>query len=168
MTIDDDFEGIITERLKMCHAEIEGIIRSDELPPVKPLEIGELPATYNLLGPMLGKIPSAAIGAGQVVVGRQYIARLLLAPVGTAEEIEGVGAEAIYQARVFIKRFRNYYLNHPRLKPDAAGYQDLRLTQDVQFLDSGPVARNGPGGALYFAVDFQLDIYMRGFYSRLS
>ena len=125
MTTIPEFEELITQRLAICHAEITGIKKAFELPPVLPKDISELPIVYVLLGAMLQPVPNTTIGAGRVNIGRRFVARLLLAPVDSAEDDGLVGANAVRLGRDFMSLFRTYYVMHPRLHTDGVNVAAL-------------------------------------------
>lgn len=161
-----DFDDLILTRLQLCYEAITGVTRSFRLPPIQPLIDGDLPCVYTIPGGMAAPVPAGQ--AGSVVIRGVYVARLLVTPLAKASMDAGdLGAYAVTQVMPFRQRFRAYFLSNPRLTTSTLGALAW-ITEDLLYQDSGPVARPGPGGNDYAALDVTLTIGMRALLDRIS
>jgi hypothetical protein len=156
----------VITRLQLNWAEVSGITRSFTYEPEEPIDKDDLPAVYPVvLGRMAGTVPGPS--AGQYIVPRQYVYRVLVAE-GTAASMDSgdLGAYVDELAVAFIDAPTDYFMAHPRL--DTASLPILTLPKDVEISDSGLVMRLGPGGATYRAIDYTITIAERRSATRLS
>ena len=170
-------ETIVMTRLALCNQEVPGMGTALIRPPPTIQDNAALPLAYTMLGPMLQPVPAPygpqGFGSsGVTVVNRQYLVRLLIIPITMDEvSVSTQASQGIELAETMIGAFRLYYLNHIRLNTDGlftTAQSELGLAKDIQFSDSGPVSRPGPGGATYVAVDFTIAIAAREAYGLIS
>lgn len=152
-----DIEDLLLERFQLFHANVEGITTSSKTPQANTLDIYDLPHMTHLVGAS-GTIPTAGQGntPSHILIPRTIVGRLLIHPLGTGEDVAQEGALANVLALPFFSILRIAHLRSPRL--GLTGYAEFEyLAQDIQFRDSGLVARTGPGGAIYAAIDWTFD-----------
>jgi hypothetical protein len=153
----------IMTRLQLNWQEISGIARAFLYEPETAMDTADLPAVYPvILGRMTQPIPRTS--AGQYIVVREYIYRVLIAAAQAAStESDDQGAFIDSLAVAFIDNPADYFMLHPRLS--TAAFPELQgatmLERDVSVQDSGPVMRLGPGGAQYRAIDYTITIAER-------
>jgi hypothetical protein len=154
------------ERLAVCYREISGVLFAFSAPPSDPWDAGMVPAAVVLMGGLAGPSNRTTEYTEQV---RNYIVRLFFAPVsqgmdGTVSSSAiSIGAEKYQLATPFPDRVHSYFNAHPRLQTDAGSDANPlgSLARDVTTTDSGIVARNAPGGAQYWCIEFVHQISVR-------
>jgi hypothetical protein len=148
----------VLDRLATCWAEVTGVAAAFKLEPAMPLDAGQLPAVYCVsVGPVSAP---THFDADEVKVVRGFVWRLLGMPLEVGIDDSNEGAEALRVCVPFLMRAHKYFAEHPMLAT-TAGASSLAGVELVQMTDSGVVARAGPGGAVYAAVDFTLTITVR-------
>jgi hypothetical protein len=148
----------VLDRLVTCWTEVTGVAFAFKLEPDRPLDAGQLPAVYCVsVGPTSAP---THFSADEVKVARGFVWRLLGMPLEVGIDDSNEGAEALRVCVPFLMRAHKYFAEHPRLAT-TAGAASLAGAQFVQTTDSGVVAREGPGGVVYAAVDFTLTITVR-------
>lgn len=153
------------ERLAVCYREISGVLTTFSAPPSMPWDSGTAPAAEVLLGGTIGPPEKTR---GYLVQTRSYMVRLCIAPVGQGMDgtllstTYGIGAEKYQLGTPFFDRVYSYFMNHPRLDTDAGDDPLGSLAADATTItDSGIVARNAPGGAQYWCIEFVHRISVR-------
>lgn len=157
----------IMTRLQLNWSEVPGIGRAHTFEPSTAIDLADFPAVFPvLLGRMTAPVP--ATSAGQYIVERQYIYRVLVGPAQAAAMDSGdLGAYLDEKAVTLLDAPTDYFMAHPRLATAALG--DLGyLSQDVKVQDSAPMIRPGPGGAQYCVVEYTFTIAERRFATRIS
>lgn len=154
-----DLEDDLLDQLTAFHENVTGITSVSKTPQANSLDrTDDLPHMTHLIGASTA-IPTRD-AAGRVILRRTIVARLLIWPMGTGEDVSGDGALANIKALPFYARLRNAYLRSPRLGT-ATQEEFAYLTEDLQFRDSGLVMRPGPGNVQYAAIDWTLDFTLR-------
>lgn len=173
-----DFESLIVARLRLNNREIQTANPTKLKTPFTQLpsgavDMGAFPFAAVRVGAMKNQIPNTS--AGQLIVIRDYIIHLPVAPRDNTSDTGSQGADALTVTLPMFAIIRNYYLSHPRLETDGTiSEQPTPLSalqyihQDILFTDGGMLEMPTPGGVMYVGISYTLTIGMRGLVSRTA
>lgn len=162
MTI-PDFETTLLDRLALCNTDILGAGHVWRLPPTYAKDVGEYPMVYAEPKGMREPIPNRSRSGGEVVVNRDYLISVFIAPTAPMDELQQrKGAVALDKASTYLATFRDYYVNlHADLS--TATLPGLGLAQALQYSETGLVPNLiGPGGTQWTGFVITLTLAMRG------
>lgn len=149
----------ILDRLQIINAEITGIVRSLRLQPTKPV----LPAAYPYAyaKPLGMTQPTPRTSAGQYLVSRRFLVRIVVARSGVAAlDNANEGAKLLNDAVPYMDRVTDYYMQNPRLSSASNGSLS-GLAEDVTIQDNGPIIVKDGEGVDIVVVDHILTITER-------
>jgi len=165
-----DFESLVVTRLQVNNTELRasGLKAIYAQPPITAPDIGDYPLASVRIGAMRSPVP--AFTAGLVIVTRDYITDLPVAPLTNTMDTTNQGADANTLTLKWFAIVRNYYINHPHLQTDANNGTDplAYMYGDLELQDNGTVQLTAPGGTTYVGLRYTLTITMRARATRIG
>lgn len=158
-----DFETTVLDRLELCNTDILGAGHVWRLPPTYEKNPSIVPMVYAYPRAMREPILNRAGSAGQVVVVRDYLMAVFIAPVTPRDDINaGEGMKALKDAVPYFATFRDYYVSaHPDLS--TATLPGLGLARALQYVDGGmDWTLVGPNGTVWVGFVITLTLALRG------
>ena len=155
----EELETLVKDRLRLCAMEIHGVERAWANPPGRQVQRDDMPCAYSLSGPTFRPSQNSRT-QGDLVYGRRFNQRFLIAPFSDGADDYEVGSEIQARGDTLLARILLYYQGHPRLHlQETPPLKCVQYLEDVQ--DSGIILALGPGGVECAAIDVTIGVVMR-------
>lgn len=149
----------VLDRLQVLNAEISGIVRAFRLQPTKSILPAEYPYAYAR--PLGMTQPTPRPSAGQYLVSRRFLVRIVVARSGVASiDNADEGAKLLNNAVPYLDRVTDLYMTRPRLE-NVSRQALTTVAEDISIQDSGPVIVKESDGTDVVIVDHILTITER-------